>query len=156
MKLVEVELQLKAKLKVAIMIPHTLWPTAAWCSQRWTVLRLKHGKVFRWEFWWMGAIRVGLARTGEPRPGLGFLPWPVTQKYYLSKPPLVTSSLCGCSTVHSTVQSTAESPRLLWATEWVESLWLLLVSPLAGVLPPKASWWSAWDIFCYRNKGWIK
>ena len=29
MKLVEVELQLKAKLKVAIMIPPTLWPTAA-------------------------------------------------------------------------------------------------------------------------------
>ena len=153
MKLVEVELQLKAKLKVAIMIPPTLWPTAAWGSQQWTVLHLESGKVFHWEFWWTGA-QSGAGQGREPRPGLGFLPWLVTQKY-LSKPPLVTSSLCGCSTVHSTVQSTRESPRLLWASEWVKSLWLLLVSPLAGVLPPKASWWSAWDIFCYRNKGWI-
>ena len=51
MKLVEVELQLKVKLKVAIMIPPTLWPTAAWSSRWWTVLHLEHGKVFCWEFW---------------------------------------------------------------------------------------------------------
>ena len=31
----------------------------------------------------------GAGQGREPRPGLGFLPWPVTQKY-LSKPPLVT------------------------------------------------------------------
>ena len=153
MKLVEVELQLKVKLKVAIMILPTLWPTAAWGSRRWTVLHLNHGKVFCWQFWWMGA-QSGVGQGREPRPGLGFLPWPVTQKY-LSKPHLVTSSLCGCSTVYSTVQFTPKSPRLLWASEWVKSLWLLLVSPLAGVLPPKASWWSAWAIFYYRNKGWV-
>ena len=51
MKLVEVELQLKAKLKVTIMILPTLRPTAAWGSQRWTVLCLEHRKVFCWEFW---------------------------------------------------------------------------------------------------------
>ena len=84
MKLVEVELQLKMKLKVAIMIPPTLWPTAAWGSQRWTVLHLKHGKVFCWEFWWTG-VQSGAGQAREPRPGLGFLPWLVTQKY-LSKP----------------------------------------------------------------------
>ena len=33
-----IELQLKAKLKVAIMIPATLLPTAAWGSWLWTVL----------------------------------------------------------------------------------------------------------------------
>ena len=70
MKLLEVELQLKAKLKVAIMIPPTLWPTAAWGSRWWTVLCLKHGKVFCWEFWWTGAIRVGLARAGSPGQAL--------------------------------------------------------------------------------------
>ena len=31
----------------------------------------------------------GAGQGREPRPGLGFLPWPVTEKY-LSKPPLVT------------------------------------------------------------------
>ena len=35
--------------------------------------------------------RVGLARAASPGLGLGMLPWPVTQKYDLSKPPLVTS-----------------------------------------------------------------
>ena len=34
----------------------------------------------------------GAGQGRKPRPGLGFLPWPVTQKYDLSKPPLVTSS----------------------------------------------------------------
>ena len=43
----------------------------------------------------------GAGQGREPRPGLGFLPWPVTQKY-LSKPPLVT--------VHH------QSPRLLRAS----------------------------------------
>ena len=33
----------------------------------------------------------GAARAGSPGLGLGLLPWPVTQKYDLSKPPLVTS-----------------------------------------------------------------
>ena len=34
----------------------------------------------------------GASQGRKPRPGLGFLLWPVTQKYDLSKPPLVTSS----------------------------------------------------------------
>ena len=38
MKLLEIELQLKEKLKIAIMIPPTLCPTAAWGSWRCTVL----------------------------------------------------------------------------------------------------------------------
>ena len=37
-KLIEVELKVKAKLKVAIIIPPTLRPTAAWGSRGWTVL----------------------------------------------------------------------------------------------------------------------
>ena len=41
-KLIEVELKVKAKLKVAIMIPPTLRPTAAWSSQGWTVLCCTH------------------------------------------------------------------------------------------------------------------
>ena len=75
----------------------------------------------------------GAGQGRKPRPGLGFLPWPVTQKYYLSKPPLVTSSPTPPQASVGAAQSTAESPRLLLATEWAESLWLLLVSPLAGV-----------------------
>ena len=39
----------------------------------------------------MLAIRVGLARAGSLGLGLDLLPWPATQKYDLSKPPLVTS-----------------------------------------------------------------
>ena len=37
----------------------------------------------------MNGAQSGAGQGREPRPGLGFLPWPVTQKY-LSKPPLVT------------------------------------------------------------------
>ena len=33
----------------------------------------------------------GAGQGRKPRPGLGFLTWPVAQKYDLSKPPLVTS-----------------------------------------------------------------
>ena len=51
MKLIEVELKVQAKLKVAIMILPTLWPTAAWGSQWWTILHLESGKVFHWELW---------------------------------------------------------------------------------------------------------
>ena len=51
MKLLTVKFEIKAKLQVAVMIPPTLWPTAAWGSQQWTVLHLEHGKVFHWEFW---------------------------------------------------------------------------------------------------------
>ena len=80
-----------------------------------------------------GGHQSGAGQDRKPRPGLGFLPWPVTQKYYLSKPPLVTSSPTPPQASVGAAQSTAESPRLLWATEWAESLWLLLVSPLAGV-----------------------
>ena len=80
-----------------------------------------------------GGHQSGAGQGRKPRPGLGFLPWLVTQKYYLSKPPLVTSSPTLSQASVGAAQSTAESPRLLWATEWAESLWLLLVSPLAGV-----------------------
>ena len=132
MKLLEVELQPKVKLKVAIMIPPILWPTAAWGSRQWTVLRLECGKVFPLGVLVNGGHQSGAGQSREPRPGLGFLPWLVTQKYYLSKPPLVTSSPTPQASVGA-AQSTAKSPRLLWATEWAESLWLLLVSPLAGV-----------------------
>ena len=38
-------------------------------------------------------LLVGQARAASPGLGLGLLPWPVTQKYDLSKPPLVTSGL---------------------------------------------------------------
>ena len=51
MKLIEVELKVQAKLKVAIMILPTLWPTAAWGSQQWTILCFERGKVFCWELW---------------------------------------------------------------------------------------------------------
>ena len=34
----------------------------------------------------------GAGQGRKPRPDLGFLPWLLTQKYDLSKPPLVTSS----------------------------------------------------------------
>ena len=37
----------------------------------------------------MNGAQSGAGQGREPRPGLGFLPWPVTQKY-LSKPPMVT------------------------------------------------------------------
>ena len=37
----------------------------------------------------MNGAQSGAGQGREPKPGLGFLPWPVTQKY-LSKPPLVT------------------------------------------------------------------
>ena len=33
MKLLEVKFEIKAKLQVAVMIPPTLWPTAAWGSR---------------------------------------------------------------------------------------------------------------------------
>ena len=75
-----------------------------------------------------GGHQSGAGQDKEPR----FLPWLVTQKYYLSKPPLVTSGPTPQASV-GVAQSTAKSPRLLWATEWVKSLWLLWVSPLAGV-----------------------
>ena len=37
----------------------------------------------------MNGAQSGAGQGREPRPGFGFLPWLVTQKY-LSKPPLVT------------------------------------------------------------------
>ena len=71
-----------------------------------------------WEGLPLGALvngaQSGAGQGREPRPGLGFLPWPVTEKY-LSEPPLVTVD--------------PWEPQLLRASEWVESFWLLLVSP---------------------------
>ena len=51
MKLFELKVKLKAKLELAIIIPPTLWPTAAWGLRQWPVLHIEHGWVFRWEFW---------------------------------------------------------------------------------------------------------
>ena len=57
------------------------------------LLAVDHLALQVWEGLLLGAL-VNSAQSGagqgrEPRPGLGFLPWPVTQKN-LSKPPLVT------------------------------------------------------------------
>ena len=132
MKLFEVKLELKAKVELAVFIPPTLWPTAAWGSQRMTVLRLEHGKVFRWEFWWMLAIRVGLARAGSPGLGLGLLPWPVTQKYDLSKPPLLTSG---------------PTPPQASVGDRVGGIIIANSSfSLSSTFNSTASWWSVWDL----------
>ena len=108
-------------------------PTEAWAG---VGLLVTGGVLERSYFWVTGQGR-------KPRPGLGFLPWPAPLSWPLFTR---TPSRRPCHT-RGAAQSTAESPRLLWAAEWVESLWLLLIEPLARVLPPKASWWSAWDIF---------
>ena len=57
---------MNAKLKVAIMIPPTLRPTAAWDSRG--GLLVTRGGLERY-FWVTGQGR-------KPRPGLGSLPWP--------------------------------------------------------------------------------
>ena len=44
MSLFEVKLELKAKVELAVFIPPTLWPTAPWGSQQWTVLHLEHAR----------------------------------------------------------------------------------------------------------------
>ena len=62
MELLEIELKVKAKLKVAKMILAILRPSAAWDS---TVTR--------------GGLEIYFSVTGQgrkPRPGLGSLPWP--------------------------------------------------------------------------------
>ena len=69
----------------------------------------------------------GAGQDRKPRPGLGFLTLPVTQNYDLSKLPLVTSSPTPPQASVGTAQSTAKSPRLLWAIEWAVSLQLLVV-----------------------------
>ena len=69
MKLIAIDLKLQAKLKVSIMIPPTLWPSAAWGSQRWTILRFEGRKVFRWELWWRGP------EWGWPGQGAQARPW---------------------------------------------------------------------------------
>ena len=69
MKLLEVKFEIKAKLQVAVMILPICGPQQP------------------------GALGGGLCcASSVARPGLGFLLWPVTQKYDLSKPPLMTSS----------------------------------------------------------------
>ena len=91
MKHLKVKFEIKAKLQVAVTIPPTLWPTAAWGSQQWTVLGVLVN----------AGHQSGAGQGRKPTPGLGFLTWPVAQKYDLSKPPLVTSGptpppgLCG-------------------------------------------------------------
>ena len=65
-KLIAIDLKLQAKLKISIMIPPTMRPSAAWGSQRWTT----RGGLERY-FWVTGQGR-------KPRPGLGSLPWPAS------------------------------------------------------------------------------
>ena len=89
MKLIEVELKVKAKLKVAIMILPTLWPTGSLGlpAVDHLVLQAREGLPLGVL---MNRAQSGAGQGREPRPGLGFLPWLLTQKY-LSKPPLVTT-----------------------------------------------------------------
>ena len=128
-KLIEVELKVKAKLKVAIMIPPTLRTHSSLglsgvdCTvlypQRLLVTR---GGLERY-FWVTGQGR-------KPRPGLGSLPWPAPLWASFTRTPSRRPS-------HTlgAVRSTTGSSSLLWATEWAESLWLLSVSPALWVLP---------------------
>ena len=99
-ELVEVELKVKVKLKVAIMIPPTLRPSATWGSRGWTVTR---GGLEGY-FWVTGQGR-------NPRPGLGSLPWPAPFWAPFTRAPSRRPSHA-----RSARWSTAESPRLLWAT----------------------------------------
>ena len=136
-KLLEVELQLKETLKVAIMIPPTLRSTSAWGSRGWTVLCCglccTHRDYWSPEGVWRDIFELP-AKAGSQ--GLAWAPCPGQPH---SGPPFTRTPSRRPSRVQGAVQSTTGSSRLLWATEWVESLWLLLVSPSAGVLPPQAS-----------------
>ena len=121
-KLLDAELQLKEKLKVAIMILPTLRLTAAWGSRGWTVLCCglccTHRDYWSPEGVWRDIFEL-LAKAGSqglacPCPG---------QPH--SGSPFTRTPSGRPSHAQGTVQSTTGSPRLLWATEWVESLWLL-------------------------------
>ena len=82
----ELDLKKKAKLQLKLMIPPTPGgsPISGPCSSgKWT----GSSSGTSGDHW----LLVGLARAASPGLGLGLLPWPVTQKYVLSKPPLVTS-----------------------------------------------------------------
>ena len=88
----------------------------------------------------MNVAQSGAGQGREPRPGLGFLPWPVTQKY-LSKPPLVT--------VHPREPQAAEGLRvggIIMAT----FNFALTLSSIS-----RRSMMKCLRYFCYRNKGWI-
>ena len=115
-KLLEVELRLKEKLKVAIMIP----PTAAWGSQGWTVLccglYCTHRDYWSPEGVWRDIFEL-LAKAGSQ--GLAWAPCPGQPH---SGPPFTRTPSGRPSHAQGAVQSTARSPRLLWATEWAESL----------------------------------
>ena len=123
-KLFEVELQLKEKLKVAIMILPTLRPTAAWGSQGWTVLCCllccTHRDYWSPEEVWRDIFELP-AKAGSQ--GLAWAPCPGQPH---SGPPFTRTPSRRPSHARGAVQFTAGSSRLLWATEWVESLWLLL------------------------------
>ena len=80
-----------------------------------------------------------------PRPGLGSLPWSAPLWAPFTRAPSRRSSHAW-----SARWSTAESPRLLRATEWAEwsvKLWVSFSPPIGF---QRTSWWSAWDIFCWR------
>ena len=72
-KLIEVELKVKAKLKVAIIIPPTLRPTAAWGSRGWTVLCCTQRDYWSPEGVWRDIFEL-LAKAGSQ--GLAWAPCP--------------------------------------------------------------------------------
>ena len=88
MKLFEIKLEVKMKLKVSLIIP-----THSVALSSLGLLAVDHLALRVWEGLLLGALvngaQSGAGQGREPRPGLAFLPWPVTEKY-LSKPPLVT------------------------------------------------------------------
>ena len=118
-KLLDVELQLKEKLKVAIMISPTLRPTAAWGSRGWTVLCCTHRDHWSPEGVWREIFELP-AKAGSQ--GLAWAPCPGQPH---SGPPFTRTPSGRPDHARGIVQSTTGSPRLLWATEWMESLWLL-------------------------------
>ena len=92
-----------------------------------------------WEGFLLGALvngaQSGAGQGREPRPGLGFLPWPVTEKY-LSKPPLAIFSFA------FTLSSMSRSSVMKW-------LWYFLLKILKKTKSLKPV--SVHD----RNKAWI-
>ena len=72
-KLIEVELKVKAKLKVAIMIPPTLRPTAAWGSRGWTVLCCTHRDYWSPEGVWRDIFELPAKAESQ---GLAWAPCP--------------------------------------------------------------------------------
>ena len=71
----ELDLRLKVKFQLKLIIPLTPWPWVAWeKSYWWTLLKWETGRVFRWDFWWPPAppcpfpTWVGSTSKTSPRP----------------------------------------------------------------------------------------